>query len=306
MQSVRIHAFGGPEVLKLETEPTPEPKPGEILVRVHAASVNPVDYKIRNGGYVAEDRLPLTLGRDFSGVVERCGAGVEPFKPGDEVYALLPPDRGGYAEFVAAKAQDCAGKPKSLDHLHAAAVPLAALTAWQGIFDNGSLSSRQRILIHGAAGGVGHFAVQFAKANGATVYATCSGNDIDFVRSLGADEAIDYKSQRFENTVPDVDVVYDLVGGETQERSWSVLKEGGIIVSTLQQPSKEKAAERKARGTHYMTKPDGDQLAEIGRLIDAGAIRVEVGKVFQLRQAADAERALEKGHVRGKIVLEVT
>ncbi|CDX40824.1 Alcohol dehydrogenase zinc-binding domain protein [Mesorhizobium plurifarium] len=305
MQSVRIHAFGGPEVLTLETEPTPEPKPEEILVRIRAASVNPVDHKIRNGGYVAEDRLPLTLGRDFSGVVERCGAGVDAFKQGDEVYALLTPDRGGYAEFVATRAKDCAAKPKRLDHLHAAAVPLAALTAWQGIFDNGGLSSGQRILIHGAAGGVGHFAVQFAKAKGAMVYATCSGNDIDFVRSLGADEAIDYKNQRFEDTVRDVDVVYDLVAGDTQERSWSVLKEGGIIVSTLQQPSKEKADERKARGAHYMTKPDGGQLAEIGRLIDAGAVRVEIGKVFPLRQAADAERALEEGHIRGKVVLDV-
>ncbi|TIQ37049.1 MAG: NADP-dependent oxidoreductase [Mesorhizobium sp.] len=305
MQSVRIHAFGGPEVLTLETEPTPEPQHGEILVGVHAASVNPVDYKIRNGGYVAESSLPLTLGRDFSGVVERCGKGVDAFKPGDAVYALLTPDRGGYAEFVAAKAQDCAAKPECLDHLHAAAVPLAALTAWQGIFDHGGLSAGQRILIHGAAGGVGHFAVQLAKANGATVYATCSGRDVDFVRSLGADEAIDYKNQRFEDAVRDVDLVYDLVAGETQERSWSVLKEGGIIVSTLQQPSEEKAAERKARVIHYMTKPDGSQLAEIGLLIDAGAVRVEVGKVFPLRQAAEAERVLEEGHIRGKLVLEV-
>ncbi|WP_245273639.1 NADP-dependent oxidoreductase [Mesorhizobium sp. WSM3224] len=305
MQSVRIHAFGGPQVLTLETAPTPEPQPEEILVRIHAASINPVDYKIRNGGYVEKDRLPLTLGRDFSGVVERCGPNVEAFKPGDAVYAMLTPDRGGYAEFVAAKAQDCAAKPERLDHLHAAAVPLAALTAWQGIFDHGGVSAGQRTLIHGAAGGVGHFAVQFAKARGATVFATCSGRDIDFVQSLGADEAIDYKNQRFEDAVRDVDLVYDLVAGETQERSWSVLKEGGTIVSTLQQPSKEKAAERKARGTHYMAKPDGAQLAEIGRLIDEGTVRVEVGKVFPLRQAADAERALEEGHVRGKVVLKV-
>ncbi|MDX8528944.1 NADP-dependent oxidoreductase [Mesorhizobium sp. MSK_1335] len=253
----------------------------------------------------AEDRLPLTLGRDFSGIVERCGARVDAFKPGDAVYALLTPDRGGYAEFVAAKAQDCAAKPKWLDHLHAAAVPLAAVTAWQGIFDHGGLRAGERILIHGAAGGVGHFAVQFAKANGATVYATCSERDIDFVQSLGADKVIDYENQRFEDTLRDIDLVYDLVAGDTQERSWSVLKQGGIIVSTLQQPSKQKAAERNARGAYYMTKPDGAQLAEIGLLIDAGAVRVEIGRVFALRQAADAERALEEGHVRGKIVLKV-
>ena len=305
MQSVRIHAFGGPEVLALETAPTPEPQSGEILVRVHAAGVNPVDYKIRNGGYVAEDRLPLTLGRDISGVVERCGPGIEEFKPGDAIYALLTPDRGGYAEFVAVKAADCAAKPECLDHVQAAAVPLAALTAWQGIFDHGGLSAGQRILIHGAAGGVGHFAVQFAKARGATVYATCSGRDIDFVQSLGADDAIDYKNQRFEDIARDIDLVYDLVAGDTQERSWSVLRESGIIVSTLQQPSKEKAAEHKARGAYYLTEPNGTELAEIGRLIDAGAVRVEVGKVFPLRRAADAERALEEEHVRGKVVLKV-
>ena len=161
------------------------------------------------------------------------------------------------------------------------------------------------MLIHGAAGGVGHFAVQFAKARGATVYATCSGRDLDFVRSLGADIAIDYKTRRFDDVADDIDLIYDLVGGETQDRSWAVLKRGGIIVSTLKEPSKEKAAEHGARGVRYTAKPNGDELAEIGRMIDAGTVRVEVSKIFPLRLAAEAQRMLEHEHVRGKIVLKV-
>jgi NADPH:quinone reductase-like Zn-dependent oxidoreductase len=305
MRAIRIHEFGGPDVLKLEEQPTPEPQAGEVLVRVHAASINPVDYKMRNGGYLPPDRLPLTLGRDVSGVIERTGASVQKFRTGDAVYAMLPRDRGGYAEFVAVDAADCAAKPKSLDHIHAAAVPLAALTAWQGIFDHGGLAGGQRVLIHGGAGGVGHFAVQFAKARGATVYATCSRDDLDFVRGLGADEAIDYRNQRFEDVARDIDLVFDLVGGETQDRSWSVLKQGGIIVSTLKQPSQEKATEHKARGAHYMAETSGRQLAEIGKLIDAGQVRIEVGNVFPLAKAAEAERVLEKEHVRGKVVLAI-
>ncbi|MCT7373699.1 NADP-dependent oxidoreductase [Chelativorans salis] len=305
MQSVRIHAFGGPEVLVLDTLPVPNPQPDEILIRVHAAGINPIDYKIRNGGYFPEDRLPITLGRDVSGVVERCGDDVDAFKPGDAVYAMLAYDRGGYAELVATRATDCAIKPQRLDHAHAAAVPLAALTAWQGIFDHGGLRAGHRILVHGATGGVGHFAVQFARTRGATVFATCSGRDVDFARSLGAEQAIDYKTQRFEDIVRDIDVVFDLIGGETQERSWTVLNEGGRIVSTVQQPSKEKAAERNASGTRYMTKPNGVQLAEIARLIDDRSVRVEVDKVFPLQEAANAERTLEQEHVRGKVVLKV-
>lgn len=305
MQSIRIHEFGGPEVLALDTLPTPDPQPDEILIRVHGAGINPVDYKIRNGGYIGQDRLPITLGRDISGVVERCGQDVQAFKPGDAVFAMLPPERGGYAEFVAATAAHCATKPERLDHVHAAAVPLAALTAWQGIFDHGGLESGQRILIHGASGGVGHFAVQFARTRGGTVSATCSGSDLDFVRRLGAEEVIDYRTQRFENIVRDMDLVFDLVGGETQERSWSVLREGGIIVSTVQKPSEERAAELRARGTWYLAQPNGSQLAEIGGLIDDGRVRVEVDRVFPLRAAADAERTLEQEHVRGKLVLKV-
>ena len=305
MKSICIHEFGGPDVLRLEEQPMPEPQVGEVLLRVCATSINPVDYKMRNGGYLPSDKLPLTLGRDVSGVIDRVGQGVREFRSGNVVYAMLPSDRGGYSEFVAVNNADCAAKPERLDHIHAAAVPLAALTAWQGIFDHGDLVEGQRILIHGAAGGVGHFAVQFAKARGATIFATCSGDDLDFVRGLGADEAVDYKTQQFEDVAHDIDVVFDLVAGETQDRSWSVLKEGGIIVSTLKEPSPEKAAEHKARGVHYMATPSGAQLADIGRLIDAGHVGAEVEKVFSLAEAAEAERALEKEHIRGKVVLDI-
>jgi NADPH:quinone reductase-like Zn-dependent oxidoreductase len=305
MRAVRIHAFGGPDVLKLEEQPMPTLQADEVLVRIHAASVNPVDYKMRNGGYLPQDRLPLTLGRDVSGVVERAGPAVRDLRVGEAVYAMLPGDRGGYAEFTAVSAVSCAPKPHSLDHVHAAAVPLAALTAWQGIFDHGGLMPGQRMLVHGGAGGVGHFAIQLARTRGATVYATCSKADLGFVHRLGAVEAIDYQNERFESIVSNIDLVFDLVGGDTQDRSWKVLKEGGIMVSTLQEPSTDKASEYGARGIHYMAKPSGTQLMQIARLIDAGQVRAEIDSVFTLADAASAEGRLENGHVRGKVVLAV-
>jgi len=302
MKAVRIHEFGGPDVLRLEDLPRPTPGPDEVLVRVAAASVNPVDYKMRNGGLPA-DALPLTLGRDLAGVVEAGGSGLQ---AGAAVYAMLDRDRGGYAQFVAVKAVHCAPKPARLDFIQAAAVPLAGLTAWQGLFDNGGLQAGQMVLIHGASGGVGHMAVQFARAHGARVIATCSSRDVDFVRGLGAAEVIDYHAERFEDRVHDVDLVYDLVGGETQDRSWAVLKDGGAMVSTLQAPDPAKAAAKHARAAHYMAQPSGAQLAEIGALIDAGQVMPTITDVFPLGQAAQAERELEHDHVRGKIVLDVS
>lgn len=304
MKAVRIHEFGGPETLRVEDLPRPRPAAGEVLVRVQAASVNPVDYKIRNGGYLPEDQLPLTLGRDVAGTVDIAGEQAGDYRPGDAVYAMLPRDRGGYAEFVTVAAADCARKPERLDFIQAAAVPLAGLTAWQGLFDHGRLAAGHRVLIHGAAGGVGHFAVQFARARGATVIATCSAADRDFVVRLGAAEVIDYHKERFEERVAPVDLVYDLVAGETQDRSWAVLKEGGAMISTLQEPDKAKAAQKHARTAHYMAEPNGGQLAEIAGLIDRGEVTPTIASVFPLEAAAEAERKLEAGHVRGKIVLQ--
>jgi NADPH:quinone reductase-like Zn-dependent oxidoreductase len=290
----------------LDDVPWPQPKDDEVLVRVHAASVSPVDYKIRSGSSsVKEDHLPYTLGHDLSGTVELLGTRAHTLKAGDPIYAFIGMDRGTYAEYVVVKAMEMAAKPETLDHVQAAAVPLASLTAWQGLFDHGQLQAGQRVLIHGGAGGVGHLAVQFAKAKGATVLTTVSGSDLGFVRELGADEAIDYKAERFEDRARDIDLVFDLVAGETQDRSWGVLKEGGILVSTLGQPPSEKAAQHKVRAAGYRAQPNPAQLREIGRLIDDGQVRVVVDRMFPLAEAGAAQEYLEQEHVRGKVVLRV-
>jgi NADPH:quinone reductase-like Zn-dependent oxidoreductase len=308
MKAIRIHRFGGPEVLELDDVPAPQPGDNEVLVRIRAASVNPVDYKIRRGTvpWVTREMLPMTLGRDLSGTVEIRGFGVDAFREGDAVYALFGGiDRGSYAQYVVVKPNEAAPKPTRLSHIEAAAVPLAALTAWQGLFDHGQVEAGQTVLIHGGSGGVGHFAVQFAKVKGATVFTTVSRQNLDFVRELGADRAIDYQCQRFEEVVRDVDVVLDLVGGETPERSWSVLKPGGILVSALGDPSLEGAARHRARGIGFRAQANGAQLAEIGRLIGEGKIRPVVSATYPLAEARRAQERLEQGHVRGKIVLVV-
>lgn len=308
MKAVRMHAFGGPEVLVVDDIPVPQPRDGEALVKVHAASVNPVDWKMRSGATrLSQDQLPMVLGRDVAGTVEKCGPGASPLKEGEAIYAMLGQRaRGGYAEYVLIKPNEAAAKPRSLDFVHAAAVPLAGLTAWQGLFDHGKLEAGQRVLIHGGAGGVGHFAVQFAKAKGAFVATTVSAQDIQFIRDLGADQAIDYKNERFEDVVRDIDLVFDLIAGDTQERSWAVLKDGGAIVSTLAQPSEEKARQHKARAVAYMAQPNTAELGEIGELIDQGKVRPVIQAVFPLSEAAAAEQKLEKEHTCGKIVLDVT
>ncbi len=308
MKAVCIHSFGGPEVLKLETIEVPQPKEDEVLIKVHAASINPVDYKIRAGQYppVKEQQLPKVLGRDVSGKIQRCGRAVRDFHEGDAVYAMLENEAGGYAEYVAVKAKLCSPKPDSLDYPAAAAIPLAGLTARQGLFDEGNLHAGQRVLIHGGAGGVGHLAIQFAKAKGATVVTTVSSQDMEFVRSLGADEVVDYKNERFEDTVHDVDLVFDLVAGDTQERSWSILKDGGTMVSTLAKPSQAKAREHHVRATNYIAHPDGAELAEIGRLVDEGKVKPHVLANYSLDHVAEAQQCLERQHPHGKVVLEIS
>ncbi|HEY1559552.1 MAG TPA: NADP-dependent oxidoreductase [Caulobacteraceae bacterium] len=307
MKAVRIHEFGGTDVLRLEDLPKPVPAQGEVLIEIRAASVNPVDYKIREGKYpaVTADKLPVTLGRDAAGVVTEVGAGTTAFKVGDEVFAMLPQDRGGYAEWVSAPADVCAGKPATLDMVQAASAPLAALTAWQGLFTHGRLKAGQRVLIHGASGGVGPFAVQFAKVRGAEVFATASADNRAFVEGLGADRVIDYQAERFEEIVRDADLVYDLIGGETEERSWQVLKRGGTLISTVHEPDADKAAAAGVTARRYTAQPDGGQLNEIGCLIDEGKVRVAVDRVYSLEAAAEAERHLKDDHVVGKVVLKV-
>lgn len=311
MHAVRIHQFGGPEVMQIEDLPIPEPRDDELLIRVHAASVNPVDHKTRAGAFpvIGEDQLPITLGRDVSGVVEARGILADTFEPGEAVFALLGPEHGGFAEYVTVKGAHVAQKPASLGHVQAAAVPLAALTAWQGLFDHGGLREGQHVLIHGGAGGVGHFAIQFAKAEGANVLTTVSGQDLDFARALGADVAVDYKTQDFAEIARDLelifDLVFDLVGGETQDRSWPVLRPGGTLVSTLGEPPSDKAALYQTRGVGYMARPNGIQLAEIGRLVETGQVRPHIEAAYPLAQAREAEERQEQGHVPGKLVLEI-
>jgi NADPH:quinone reductase-like Zn-dependent oxidoreductase len=225
---------------------------------------------------------------------------------GDEVYAMLDRAHGGFAEYVALNANLCVPKPAKLDHAAAAAVPLAAITAWQGLFDHGQLKAGQRVLIHGGAGGVGHFAIQFAKERGANVSTTGWAADKDFLRLLGADQAVDYKSDRFEEIVQDVDLVFDLVAGDTQERSWHVLKDGGALISTLAKPSETMAREHHARATNYMAQPNAAELAEIGQLINAGKVKPYIEATFPIEEAAIALVRLEGRHTQGKIVLEVS
>lgn len=309
MNAVRIHAYGGPETLQYEECPCPAPGTGEILVRVHAAGVNPVDWKIREG-YLKEmhqRQLPFIPGWDFSGVVHALGAEATKFHVGDEVYSRPDLTRdGAYAEFIVVRESEVALKPHLLDHVHAAAIPLAALTAWQALFDAAQLSAGQRVLIHAAAGGVGHFAVQLAKWKGAYVIGTASRQNHDFVRLLGADEIIDYRTTPFESAVHDVDVVLDTMAGDTQQRSWKVLKKGGVLVSILGQPSEEEAKAHGARAAWTFVRPNAEQLTEIAALADSGRLVPAIEEVLSLHEARHAQELSKSGHVRGKIVLRVT
>ena len=303
MKTVQIHAFGGPDVLQFEDLPQPEPKANEVLVRVHAAGVNPVDWKIREG-YLTSP-LPMIMGIDFSGVVQSVGSAVARFRVGDEVFGQVADESGSYAEYALAAESDLARKPKGLSYVAAAALPVAALVPWQALFDTANLTAGQKVLIHGAAGGVGGFAVQFAKWKGAHVIGTASGDHVEQVRQLGADEVIDYRKTKFEEAVRDVDVVLDTVGGDTQERSWKVLKRGGVLASLVQPPSPEKAAANGARGFFVRQKANGAQLATIADLVVSGKVKVNVETILLLAEARQAQELSQKGHSGGKIVLRV-
>jgi NADPH:quinone reductase-like Zn-dependent oxidoreductase len=304
MKAIRIHQYGGPEVLAQVEMQRPKPGPNEVLIKVQAAAVNPIDWKLR-AGYM-KDFFPLTfpstLGWDVSGTVEEEGADVTRFKRGDEVYALL--EGGGYAEYAAARETVVARKPRTLDHIQAAAVPVAGLTAWQALFEVAQLRAGQKVLIHAAAGGVGNFAVQFAKARGAYVIGTASSRNQAFLRELGVDKAVDYQETRFEEVVRDVDVVLDTIGADTQERSFKVLKKGGILVSIVQSPSQELATKYGVRALFYGAHASSSDLAEIAKLIDSGTVKTVVETVLPLAEARRAHELSQSGHARGKIVLK--
>ena len=307
MKAVRVHRFGPPEVIALEDVPKPEPSNGEVVVEVKAAGIGPWDALIRSGKSALPQPLPLVLGSDLSGVIDSIGPGVEPFKVGDEVFGVTNEHfTGAYAEYALAKAAMIAPKPKSLNHTHAASVPVVAVTAWQMVFDFARLSSGQSVLIQGGAGNVGGYAVQFAKLAGALVIATTSAKDVSYVRSLGGVGVIDYRATRFEERVKEIDAVIDTVGGDTLDRSYGVLKRGGIVVSSAAQPSNEKAEHHGVRAVFFLVQVTTERLRKIAELIDAEKLRTEVGEVLWLDEARKGHEMLEGApHRRGKIVIKV-
>ena len=308
MHAVRFHSYGPSSVLSYEEAPRPELHDGTVLIRVYATSVNPTDSKIHMGFLkdVLPYPLPHILGQDVSGVIEAIGSGVSNVTVGDAVYTLTPmQEQGAYAEYVVVPAVLVAHKPQSLDYLEAAAVPMVALTAWQALFDHANLSAGQTILIHAAAGGVGHFAVQFAKWKGAKVIGTASASNTDFLHSLGADEVIDYRATAFETVVRDVDIVLDSLGGEIQERSWNVLKRNGILVSLLGPIPPAIGEAHGVHGIGFLVQPNASQLITIADLINQKLVKPVIEQVLPLTSARIAHETIQSGHTRGKISLRV-
>jgi len=306
MKAIVIHEYGGPGVLKYEDIPRPEPKDDQLLIRVIAAGVNPVDGMIRSGTFNGNRAFPIILGGDVAGVVEKVGSKVTKFKAGDPVFAYLSLNNsGGYAQYALVTEREAAPKPKSLTYVEAAAVPIVAMTAWQALVDTAKLSAGQTVLIHGGSGGVGSFAIQIAKARGAKVIATASTANQDFLKQLGADVEIDYTKQKFEDIAKDVDVVLDSIGRDTLARSYGVVKKGGIIVSLVARPKESELEKHGIRGTALNVEPNSEELAEIGELIDDRKIKVIVSQTFQLSEAIKAQEQVATGHTRGKIVLKI-
>jgi NADPH:quinone reductase-like Zn-dependent oxidoreductase len=306
MKAVVAHEYGAPEVLKYEDAPRPEPKENELLVRVIACGVNPADPLVVTGRLAKEfgTHLPLIPGYDVAGVVEKPGAKVTKFKKGDAVYgyALFG---GGWAEYAVLAENEAALKPKSATFIEAAAVPMGALTSWQSLIDAAKLSAGQTVLIHGGSGGVGSFAVQIAKAKGARVIATASTANQDLLKQLGADVAIDYTKTKFEDVVKDVDVVFDTVGRDTLARSYPIVKKGGIVTTIVARPDPTQLEKYGIRGNSISSHPDGNELGEITKLIEAGKIKPVVGQVMPLTDAVKAAQQAESHHTRGKLILKI-
>jgi NADPH:quinone reductase-like Zn-dependent oxidoreductase len=308
MKAVRIHEYGNSSVLQYEDAPIPIIESNEVLIRVVAASVNPVDWKIREG-YLKEMihyEMPLTLGWDVSGVVESVGSNVTRFKEGDAVYSRPDIKRNGtYAEYVVVREAELAFKPQTISHTEAAALPLTGITAWEVLINTANLIAGQKVLIHAGSGGVGSLAIQLAKSRGAYVIATTSAKNRALLKSLGADEVIDYKTQKFAEILHDIDVVFDTLGGDIQELSWLVLKPGGILVSIVSPPSDDKAKELGVRGAFVFIEPSAVILEQLAKLVDEGKVRPIVGAEFALKDIAKAHALSETGRSVGKIVLHV-
>lgn len=297
MQAVVIHETGGPEVLQLEQVDRPEPGDGEVLIKIHAASVNPIDWKYRRG--LAPKQLPAVLGHDVSGTIELSRA--EGFAEGEDVFGSIA--SGGYAEFATVPAAVIAKKPSGVSHEQAAAIPVSGLTAWQALFDRGELEQGQTALIAGAAGGVGHFAVQFAARSGARAIGTGSSRNRDFVLGLGADDYVDYTQQDVAQSVSDVDVAFDTVGGQTTEALLPTVRQGGVLVTIANAPPEQAAAQRGVRAELLVMSANLGQLARIAELVAAGQVRVEIAATLPLQEVQRAHEMSESGHTRGKIIL---
>jgi NADPH:quinone reductase-like Zn-dependent oxidoreductase len=310
MKAAQINSYGGKDVLKtVDGAAKAQAQEGQVLVEVYAAGANPFDLKVREG-YLKDMvalNFPATLGGDFAGVVAGLGEGVSGLNVGDEVYgqANALGGQGSFAEFTAAKAGQTALKPKIVDFHVAAAIPLAGVSAYQALVEHANLQNGQKVLIHGGAGGIGTFAVQIAKHLGAYVAATAAASDAEFVKGLGADEVIDYKSQKFEDVLKDYDAVFDTVGGETYKKSYQVLKPGGVLVSMTEKPDRELTKKHGVNAISQQTKTTADKLKEVAKLVELGAIKVNVDKVFPLDDAGEALEYLKVGHPKGKVVIKV-
>ena len=305
MKAVRIHEFGGPDRVQIEEVATPKVTRGQALVRIHAAGVNPVDWMVREHIYNPKgaDRVPMTLGQDFAGVIEKIGSGSKSsLREGDEVFGEV---FGSFAEYALVPLKDLVKKPRSLDFKVAASLPMPALTAWQAIIDTAEAKPGMRFLIHGASGGVGSFAAQFARWKDAEVAATASEPSFDFLRSIGVDPIIDYKRERFEEKLRDIDVVLDPLGGETQARSWKVLKRGGMLINLIEDIDEEAARQAGVRTVDFGMEYDVEDLEQIAALVESGKIRPHISKVLPLDQAKQAMDLNQQGKSHGKIVLEI-
>lgn len=308
MKAARIHAYGDASQIVIEDAPMPTLADDDVLIRVVATSVNPVDWKIRKGYLksMIPYQMPLVMGWDVSGVVEKTGPAVTKFKPGDAVYSR--PDiarNGAYAEYVAVRESEIAFKPATISHVEAASLPLVSITAWESLFTSANLTAGQKVLIHAGAGGVGSIAIQLAKAKGAHVTATASAAKSALVTSLGADEVIDYRAEDFSQIARDMDVVFDTVGGEVQEKSWSVLRPGGFLVSITDRPSEDRAKAEGKRAGFVFIGPNAPILTELAGMVDAGQVRPLIGAEYGLNDTAKAQEASETGRATGKIVIYV-
>jgi len=308
MNAIRSHHRGGPETLVYEAVGLPMPNKSEVLVEVHAAAITPTEltWDPTWSDEQGKSRLPVIPSHEISGVVAKLGAAVTSIADGDEVYGLIDFYRdGAAAEFAIAKVAEVAPKPRSVDHLHAATIPLPALTAWQAFRTHAFLRANQRVLIHGGAGGVGSFAVQLAKHFGAETIATCSAGNADFVKSLGADSVLEYDRRPFEEQLKDIDLVLDTVGGDTLDRSWQVLRRGGALISVVAEPPAAQTERFGVDAKFFIVEPNRGQLIELAKLVDDGSLKPIVSETYPLSAARRAYESGSRGHLRGKIVLSV-